>query len=94
MLAFGVASNGHGLSWELYKSDEAQLNHVQAVWMFFMVMLFLFILFTGILGGYHAYLILSGQTTWEHSSRMNITYLRPYKTGILPFYLGFKEHIR
>jgi palmitoyltransferase len=62
--------------------------------MAFMVLLFLFILFTGILGGYHLYLLISGQTTWEHSSRLNVTYLRPYKTGILPFYEGMQENLR
>ena len=62
--------------------------------MFFMVLLFLFILFTGILGGYHMYLLISGQTTWEHSSRMAVTYLRPYKIGILPFYMGMQENLR
>ena len=88
MMLFGVAQDGHSQAWEIFAEDEEMKNHVQTVWMFFMVLCFLFILFTGILGGYHLYLLVSGQTTWEHSSRMSVTYLRPYKIGILPFYMG------
>jgi palmitoyltransferase len=56
--------------------------------MLFFGLYFLFIIFTSILCGYHLYLIVSGQTTWEHSGRMTVTYLRPYKVGIMPFYRG------
>ena len=69
-------------------------NHVEAVWMFFMVVCFLSIIFTGILLAYHTYLVLSGQTTWEHSSRMRITYLQPYKHGQMPFYLGLWGNVK
>ena len=69
-------------------------NHVQAVWWFFMVVTFLSTIFTGVLCGYHAYLILSGQTTWEHSGRMSITYLKPYKHGEMPFYKGIVGNIK
>ena len=59
---------------------------MQTVFMIFVVILILFFIFTSILGGYHTYLILSGQTTWEHSGRSNITYMRPYPHGVMPFY--------
>jgi len=62
--------------------------------MIFVVILGLFFLFTSILGGYHTYLILSGQTTWEHSSRSNITYMRPYPYGVLPFYLSLEDNLK
>jgi palmitoyltransferase len=94
MICFGIANNGHSLTHEMYDDDTTMISHVQTVWMAFMVLCFLFILFTGILGGYHMYLLVSGQTTWEHSSRNSVTYLRPYKTGILPFYEGLYENIR
>lgn len=62
--------------------------------MFFIVMNFLFMIFTGVLLGYHSYLLLSGQTTWEHSSRMLITYLRPYKLGQMPFFKGIFGNLK
>jgi hypothetical protein len=80
-MVYAVASSGRRQAKVVYEDDEAMNNHVEAVWYFFMVLSFLFVIFTGILTGYHTYLILSGQTTWEHSSRMRITYLLPYKPG-------------
>ena len=65
-------------------------NHVEAVWMFFMILLFLFIIFTGSLAGYHTYLMFSGQTTWEHMGRARISYLKCYKQGQMPFYESIK----
>jgi len=78
-LVYLVANSGHREA--KLEADVLDQNHRQAVWMFFMVLIFLFTIFTGVLCGYHAYLILSGQTTWEHSGRMNITYLKAYKHG-------------
>jgi palmitoyltransferase len=80
-MAYSVASSGHREAKIVYADDEEMKNHVEAVWLFFMILLFLFVIFTGILTGYHTYLIMSGQTTWEHSSRTIITYLAPYKPG-------------
>ena len=71
-----------------------QRNHVQTIYMVFIVLLFLFLIFTTILGVYHAYLILSGQTTWEHASRSNITYMKIYPTGVMPFYFGLSENVK
>lgn len=62
--------------------------------MFFLVVGLLFAAFTGVLLGYHTYLIISGQTTWEHASRSRITYLKPYKPGQNPFYLGVVGNVR
>ena len=78
---FQIARSGHLAARFDYPDNEEQLNHIQAVWQFFVVMSFLFMVFTGVLLAYHTYLILSGQTTWEHSGRLGITYLRPYKFG-------------
>ena len=78
---FQVARSGHYLARLNLSDNPEQQNHVEAVWMFFIVINFLFIIFTGVLLGYHTYLITSGQTTWEHASRSMITYLRPYKHG-------------
>lgn len=93
MVLFGVTSDAHHETYEAYP-DEVQRSHICNIWTCFWTLLFLFILFTGILGGYHAYLLISGQTTWEHASRMNVTYLRPYKSGILPFYEGMFGNLK
>jgi palmitoyltransferase len=70
------------------------MNHVQSVWIGFIFLVGLFIFFTGGLLLYHTYLILSGQTTWEHSRRDVISYLKIYKTGVLPFYEGILGNIK
>lgn len=59
MVCFGIAQNGHSLTHEVY-GDESMVRHVQTIWMSFMVVCFLFVLFTGILGSYHLYLLVSG----------------------------------
>lgn len=62
--------------------------------MIFIVLNFLFMIFTGVLLAYHTYLILSGQTTWEHSSRFMITYLKPYSHGQMPFFKGIGGNVK
>lgn len=74
--------------------DRRQRQHIQTVFTIFFVLLFLFLIFTAILGGYHLYLIVSGQTTWEHASRSNITYMKPYPLGVMPFYMSFKDNLK
>jgi palmitoyltransferase len=93
-MAYSVASSGHREAKVVYAGDDEMKNHVEAVWLGLMTLLFLFAIFTGILTGYHTYLILSGQTTWEHSSRTAITYLEPYKPGQMPFFLGICGNIK
>jgi len=55
---------------------------------------FIFVLFCGALLGYHTYLILSNQTTWEFTRRSQISYLRIYPKGYLPFDRGFFGNIK
>ena len=62
--------------------------------MLFIGLNFVFMIFTSVLLCYHTYLILSGQTTWEHSSRMMITYLKPYKHGQMPFFKGIFGNVK
>jgi palmitoyltransferase len=50
--------------------------------------LFLFILFVGSLLGFHVFLMLSNQTTWEVSSKEKITYLRRVPQNVYPFSKG------
>lgn len=79
--------------WTEYEDVDMQ-NHIASVWMVFLVLSGLFTLFTGTLLVYHTYLLMSGQTTWEHSRRNTITYLAIYPVGILPFYKGIWENIK
>ena len=83
-----VAWSGHDLKNEYYADDSSMRNHVASVWMCFIVLFILFIIFTGILGGYHTFLVMAGMTTWEHSSRHRISYMKVYGVGIMPFYQG------
>lgn len=94
IIGFSIARTGHRNAKLDYADNEEQLNHIEAVWMLFIVLNFLFMVFTGILLAYHTYLLISGQTTWEHSSRMLITYLRPYKLGQMPFYKGILGNLK
>ena len=90
---FSISRSGHRDAAFDYENDEEMRNHIQAVWMFFIGLTFLFMIFTGVLCAYHTYLIMSGQTTWEHSGRFMITYLRPYKHGQMPFFKGISGNI-
>jgi len=55
---------------------------------------FIFTLFAGALLIYHTYLISSNQTTWEFSRRSQISYLRIYPKGFLPFDTGFFNNLK
>merc|ERR1712217_218112 len=37
---------------------------------------------------YHAYLIVTAQTTWEHLCRQDIDYLKPFPRTVFPFSSG------
>ena len=43
---------------------------------------------------YHVYLIITAQTTWEHLSRENITYLQGVPDGVNPFSRGVLGNIK
>jgi palmitoyltransferase len=55
---------------------------------------FLFTIFTGALLGYHTYLLLTNQSTWEFTRRSQISYLRGYPKGFLPFDKGAWQNIK
>ena len=98
IVALDLAFSAHGqaaLDYSDVTNDvvRRQKNHVQTVFVIFIILLFLFTIFTVILGVYHFYLIISGQTTWEHASRSNITYMKPYPVGVLPFYESMRENL-
>eukprot|EP00347_Sterkiella_histriomuscorum_P007772 403347617 len=93
-LTFNIAMSGYARREENQNGDKDQANHIGSVWVVFQTLSFIFILFAGCLLFYHTYLIMSGQTTWEHSRRGVITYLKIYPTGILPFYQGIVGNIK
>ena len=76
-----------------YPHDEKMRNHVNVIWIFLAFISFIFVMLTGGLAFYHGFLISTAQTTWEHSRREAITYLRPYGRSILPFYVTVRQNI-
>jgi len=51
-------------------------------------------LFTGILLGFHTFLILTNQSTWEFSKKDSLNYLKEYPRSFYPFSAGFIGNIR
>ncbi|CAD8122765.1 unnamed protein product [Paramecium sonneborni] len=51
-------------------------------------------IFTGALLFYHTMLIMTGQTTWEHTQRDKITYLKFYPKFYHPYNYGMFKNIR
>ncbi|TNV77412.1 hypothetical protein FGO68_gene7041 [Halteria grandinella] len=92
-MCFSIALSGYDAKTTVSTNIDDQ-NHVGSVWLSFLTMIVVFIFFTGMLLVYHTYLLLSGQTTWEHSRRDVITYLRIYPTGVMPFYEGIIGNLK
>jgi palmitoyltransferase len=77
-----------------YPDDPVMSGHVGSIWMLWIFLLWLFFMLTAGLSVYHGYLISTNQTTWEHTRRDQITYLKPYKRGLLPFYTSIKVNLK
>ena len=77
-----------------FPNDHKMQSHVQSIWALFGFIAFMFLLMTAGLGFYHAYLITTAQTTWEHTRRHTITYLRPYSNKIMPFYVSVRVNLQ
>lgn len=88
------AMSGYDYRFDESGKDIDQANHIGGIWSVFMCLSFVFLLFTGLLLFYHTFLIMSNQTTWEHSRRGAITYLKIYPLGILPFYVSIRENVK
>jgi len=58
------------------------------------ILIFLTIIFTGVLLGFHTFLILTNQTTWEYAKKDRISYLKIYPKSIYPFSQGLVENIK
>jgi hypothetical protein len=51
-------------------------------------------LFTGILLGFHTFLILTNQSTWEYSKKDQLSYLKNYPRSFYPFSAGFIGNVK
>jgi len=58
------------------------------------VILILAFLFTAILCGFHTFLILTNQTTWEYAKKDRISYLKIYPRSFYPFSDGLWGNIK
>jgi len=61
-----------------HAGDRDQLAPM-ALLIFSIMIMFVFMMMTGILGAYHLFLAITNLTTWEHSSWSRITYLQSLK---------------
>eukprot|EP00927_Polykrikos_kofoidii_P007503 TRINITY_DN13081_c0_g2_i1.p1 TRINITY_DN13081_c0_g2~~TRINITY_DN13081_c0_g2_i1.p1 ORF type:complete len:345 (-),score=26.48 TRINITY_DN13081_c0_g2_i1:59-1045(-) len=57
-----------------------------------MCIVILYLVFAAGLLVYHTYLIATAQTTWEHLSRRNIDYMRPFPRTVFPFSAGVRRN--
>jgi hypothetical protein len=89
-----ICMSGYDQAYSQFENDTKMQGHVSSVWVFFLIFLVLFILLTGGLCFYHSFLISTNQTTWEHTKQSQITYLKIYPRGLLPFYISVKENLR
>lgn len=89
-----IASYGYSYAEKEWPDDPKMQGHVASVWVFWLIFLVLFLLLTGGLCLYHAFLISTAQSTWEHTRQSQITYLKIYPRGLLPFYVSIRENVR
>jgi len=81
--AFHISNSG----WK-YADTFHELFEINAGPVCMSIALFIFILFVGSLLGFHVYLIVTNQTTWEVSSRDKISYLEGVPHNVYPFSHG------
>ncbi|CAD8210515.1 unnamed protein product [Paramecium octaurelia] len=83
----------------LYSIYEEEQSDNKYQYQYFVILLFGTIsfgfgIFTGALFLYHTMLIITGQTTWEHTKRDKITYLKFYPKFYHPYNYGLIRNIR
>ena len=89
---FDTMMSGYGFADNI--EDYQTKFHVKTVFLFFIIIAIGFLFFVGILLFYHGFLIITNQTTWEHSRRSVISYLKVYHRTIFPFDYGIVNNIK
>ena len=92
LMTFHIWMTGYGHADKI--EDRKQQFHQKGVFMFFIGLSAWFIFFTGILLFYHCFLIMTNQTTWEHSRGPSISYLKIYHRSVFPFDYGIWNNIK
>ena len=89
---FDIMMSGYGYADDL--DDSKDKFHRKSVFILLVLIIVGFIFFVGILLFYHGFLIITNQTTWEHSRRSVISYLKVYHRTIFPFDYGIVNNIK
>ena len=63
-------------------------------YMMFSMIIALLLLFTAALLCYHSYLLMFASSTWEHSKRNRISYLKIYPRNFNPFDYGVLRNLK
>mmetsp|Transcript_11359 Transcript_11359/g.19147 ORF Transcript_11359/g.19147 Transcript_11359/m.19147 type:complete len:92 (+) Transcript_11359:335-610(+) len=87
---FDISLGAYQRREEDFKDDKRQAHQIASIWALWIILSIVFLMLTGGLCIYHTFLICTAQTTWEHTRRDQITYLKPYQRSLLPFYLSIK----
>lgn len=91
VLSFDVLVSGYDRA--NYVNDKNQEFHQKGIFMVLGAIAAAFVFFSGLLLFYHIYLMMTNQTTWEHSRRPAISYLRVYPKSVFPFDYGIKQNM-
>jgi palmitoyltransferase len=92
MMSFDICMSGYARADDIQEAK--QRFHVKAIFAFLIFIAGGFIFFTAILLVYHTFLIMTNQTTWEHSRRRQISYMRIYPRVVFPFDYGIINNVK
>lgn len=93
-LDFGYEKGMKDAKSETHSSTSPYTTTEYGAFMTFTVIIFLAFIFTAVLCGFHTFLILTNQSTWEYMKKDRISYLKIYPGSFYPFSRGPWENIK